>query len=151
MPSDRSNSTVLPPLDTSASNDTPHRHTRNTRHNNVTFKGLPKYYPVNIDALGIMQFPRIATLNRKQLNPTLNHVGFFHVSNASEEDIDPLKEQCTFKEAMKSPYKQKFSKAMVHEINKHATRKHWDYVRKSDVPESLILRSTWTFRIKRNR
>ena len=40
---------------------------------------------------------------------------------------------------------------MVHWINNHATRKHWECILKSDAPASLILLSTCTFRIKRNR
>ena len=39
---------------------------------------------------------------------------------------------------------------MVQEINNHDTRKHWKHIQNSNVPASLILRSTWTFYIKRN-
>ena len=72
------------------------------------------------------------------------------MSYASEEEIDLLKEHCTFKEATKSPYKDVFAKAMIQEINNYATREHWEHVLKSDAHASLILRQTWTFRIKRN-
>ena len=52
---------------------------------------------------------------------------------------------------MKSPHKEKFISAMVKEINEYTTQKHWKYCLNSTVPPSLILRYTWTFRIKRNR
>ena len=151
LPSDGFNSTVLPPLCTSTSNDAYQRPTRTNKRKNITFIGLPKHSPANIGTLGLMRSPRIAALQRKQLDPTLNHAGFVHASYASEEDVDPLKEHCAFKEAMKSPYKENVVKVMVHETNNNAFREHWGCIRKSDPPASLILRSTWTFRIKRNR
>ena len=65
--------------------------------------------------------------------------------------MDPLKENYTFKEAMRSPYEDEFASAMVQEINNHATRKHQKHIRKSEAPTSQVLRSTWTFCIKIHR
>ena len=148
LPSNGSNSDVQPPVDRSNSNDASHRPTRNSRRRNVTFQGVPKHSPVNVDTLGLRRSPGISALRRKQLDPTLNHVDFVHVDNALEEDMDPLKENYTFKEAMRSTYEDEFASAMVQEINNHTTRKHWKHVRKSEAPASQILRSTWTFRIE---
>ena len=39
---------------------------------------------------------------------------------------------------------------MEHEIGNHASRKYWKYFPMSEVPYDQILRSNWTFRIKRN-
>ena len=111
--SNGSNSAVQPPVDRSNSNDASHRPTRNSRRRNVTFQGVPTCYPVNVDTLGIRRSPRIDALHRKQLDPTLNHVGFVHVSNPLEEDMDPLKENYTFKEAMRSPYKDKITTCLL--------------------------------------
>ena len=150
LPSNGSNPPLLPLLDASNSNDALCRPTRNTRRRNFTFQGTPKHSPANIDTLVLRRSPRISTLHRKQLDPTLNHAVFVHGSHALEEDVDPLKEHCTFKEAMKSPCKEDFAAAMVQKTNNYANRKHWKYCRKSDAPASLILRSTWTFSIKRS-
>lgn len=141
------------PLDVGNSNDAPFRPTRaaDSRKRNSTFQVMPKYSLANIDTLGLKRSSRISSLKRKQLDPTLNHVDFDHVTNASDEDIDPLKQHCAFKEVMKIPCKEKCSSAMIKEINNHTNHKYWKYCRKSEVPLYLILRSTWTFHIKRNR
>ena len=52
---------------------------------------------------------------------------------------------------MKICYKPQFVAAMEQEINNNTSRKHWSYCEMSTVPCDQILRSTWTFRIKRNR
>ena len=100
------------------------RPTRNTRRRNVVFQGVPKYSPANIDALGLRRSPRISALHVKQLDPTLNHAGFAHTSHASEEDMYPLKEHCTFKEAMKNNHKEYFTSTMAQEKNNHTSREH---------------------------
>ena len=66
LQSDGHNSTVLPPLNTGASNDANPRPTRNNRRRNITSKGLPKHYPLNINTLDIMRSPRMSALKRKQ-------------------------------------------------------------------------------------
>lgn len=116
----------------------------------VTIQGVPKYSPVNINTIGLRRSPRIAQ-KKKQLDASLNHVGFINVDTASEEDEDPMKEIYTYKEAMSSSHKKEFVDAMMKEISNHTKRNHWTYCRKSSVPYSQILRSTWTFRIKRDR
>ena len=112
------------PTDAINSNHAQRRPTRNTRRKNFTFKGIPKCYLANIDALDLRQSLRIAALHRKQLDPTLNNAGFAQASHTSEKDVDPLKEHCTFKKAIESPYKGNFASAMVHEMNKHTTSNH---------------------------
>ena len=113
---------------------------------------MPKYSPININTLGLRRSPRIKEMIRKQLDLTLNHVGFIQVNKALEEDtVDPMKETFTFKEAMNSPYKKQFVEAMTKEMKNHIKRNHWTYCKRSEVPIYNILRSTWTFRIKRNR
>ena len=43
--------------------------------------------------LGLRRSPRIKEITRKQLDPTLNHIGFIQVNKALEEDtVDPMKE-----------------------------------------------------------
>lgn len=79
----------------------------------VTFKGVTKYSPAKIYTLGLRLFSRISTLRIKHLDPTLNHVGFVHSTNTSEEFIYPLKELFTFKEAMNSQCKEKTSSEIV--------------------------------------
>ena len=78
-------------------------------------------------------------------------MAFININKVTEEDDDPMKETYTFKEAMSIIYKKEFVDAMMKEIANHTKRNHWTYCRKSSVPYSQILRSTWTFRIKRNR
>jgi len=113
---------------------------------------MPKYSPTNLDTVGLRKSPRIANIRRKQLDASLNHVGFIHVNKAPEEDmIDPMKETFTFKEAMISPYKKNFVEVMEKEMDNHIKRKHWTYCKRDNVLFSSILRSTWTFKIKRNR
>merc|ERR1719416_376907 len=40
---------------------------------------------------------------------------------------------------------------MEKEMENHVERKYWKYHLKDEVPQDQILRSTWTFKIKRNR
>ena len=40
---------------------------------------------------------------------------------------------------------------MEHEIKNHISRKHWKHLPMNEVPHDQMLRSTWTYRIKRNR
>ena len=76
--------------------------------NRSIFKGTSKHAPINISTLGLRRSPRIDNMKRKQLNLSLNHVGFIQVKKVSEEEVDSMKETFTFKEAMFSPYKAKF-------------------------------------------
>ena len=86
---------------------------------------MPKYSPININTLGLRRSPRIKEMIRKQLDLTLNHVGFIQVNKALEEDtVDPMKETFTFKEAMNSPYKKQFVEAMTKEMKNHIKRNH---------------------------
>ena len=80
----------------------------------------------------------------------MNHVGFLGFFQALEEDIE-LQETLTFKEAIKSSCKPQFIAAMEQDINNHDFRKNWSRCKMNTVPYERILRSTWTFRIKRNR
>ena len=41
--------------------------------------------------------------------------------------------------------------AMMKETTNHTERKHWTHCTKSSVPYSQIIRSTWAFKIKRDR
>ena len=110
-----------------------------------------KCSPANADTLGLRLSPIIYALKRKQICPALNQDSFSHASKASDEDVDPLQEHCTFKESMKSPVKENFVSAMVKEINNHASCENWKNCRKSGAPVPNILRSTWAFYVKRNR
>ena len=94
---------------------------------------------------------RLAKLRRReQLNEDLNHVGFLTKIQALEEDTE-LQETFTFKEEMKNSYKPQFVATMEKDVNSHASRKHWSCCETKTVLHDQILRSTWTFRIKRNR
>ena len=113
--------------------------------------GDPRYSPININIIGLCLSPCLAELRRRKYhNEDWNHVGFLTTIQALEEDV-VLQETFTFKEAMKSSYKPQVVAAMEQEINNHTSRKHWPYCEMSAVPHDQILRSTWTFRIKRNR
>ena len=56
---------------------------------------------MNIDAVGLRHSSHIANIKKKLLDPTLNHIGFVHANEASEEGMDPMKETLSFKEVMK--------------------------------------------------
>ena len=62
----------------------------------VIFQGVPKYKPVNVNTIGLRRSPRIAELKKKQLDRSLNHVGFINVNKVSEEEGDPMKETYAF-------------------------------------------------------
>ena len=94
---------IIPPSNStmSISSNQPKNVAKKSR---VQFKGMPKYSPTNLDTVGLRRSPRIANVRQKQLDASLNHVGFIHVDKASEEDmIDPMKETFTFKKSMTSP------------------------------------------------
>ena len=78
-------------------------------------------------------------------------MGFAHVTDTSEEYACPMKETCSFQEVTKSPYEPEFEAAMEKEIKNHANHKHWTHCVKDEIPPSMMLRSTWKFKIKRNR
>ena len=104
---------------------------------------MPKYSLTNLDTVGLRRSLRIANMRQKQLDPSLNHVGFIHVDKASEEDImDPMRDTFTFTKAIKSQYKKEFVAAMEKEMNNHVQCKHRTYCKRSDIPFSCILRST---------
>ena len=67
-----------------------------------------------------------------------------------KEDLEH-QEMFAFKEDMKSNYELNFVQAMKHEIKNHTSRKHWKHEPMNEVPYDQILRSTWAFRMKRNR
>ena len=67
---------------------------------------------------------RIAELKKKQLDRSLNHVGFINANKDSEEDNNPMKETCTFKETISSAYKKEFVDAMIKEIENQNKRNH---------------------------
>ena len=118
----------------------------------VSFQEMPKHSPININALGLRRSLHVDGMKKKQLDPTLNHVGFIQVNEAPEEEnIDLMKEMRTFKEAVTSPYKKNFVEAMEKEVRDHFKREHWTYYKISEVPIYKVLRSTWVFRTKRNR
>ena len=66
-----------------------------------------------------------------------------------EEVLEHL-EIFTFKEAMKIKSKTNFIQVMEHEIKNHTSRNHLKCLPMNEVPCDKILRSTWTFLIKRN-
>ena len=56
----------------------------------------------------------------------------------------------TFKEAMMSPYKKQFLKAMLLEIQELEAHNTWNVIERKSLPEEAnILPSTWAFKIKR--
>ena len=56
-----------------------------------------------------------------------------------------------YHQAMASPDKKEFLKAMVKEYNDHAKRGHWELVHKKDVPQDTrILDSVWSMKRKRD-
>ena len=56
-----------------------------------------------------------------------------------------------YHQAMASPDKAEFLKAMVKEYNDHAKRGHWELVLKSEVPDGTkILDSVWSMKRKRD-
>ena len=57
-----------------------------TKKNRENFKGVPKHAPINMNTSGIRRSPRIANMKRKQLDLSLNHVGFIQVNQVSEEE-----------------------------------------------------------------
>ena len=107
--------------------------------NDVSFNKVPNYSPKDLNQVGIRRSPRLAQLhNKKQLELILNHMAFFHASQAlipttkvSEgdtkcvEEEDPFKEIHTFKEEMSSPYKNQFLQAIENEVKKHVEQNHW--------------------------
>ena len=99
LESNVSPSTSVRPLGEVDSDGILHRTTgaEHSRSHNIAFQGVPKYYPVNVDILGLRRSPIIATLKRKQLDLTLNHVEFARANKASQEDVGPLKEYHTLK------------------------------------------------------
>ena len=133
--------------------DTPSRSSRPNafRKHKVNFQGVTTCYPVNIDVLGLRRSLRIASLKRKQLDHTIDYVRFNCINKVSDEVIGPLKEHFTFKVSVKSSYEENFMTVMVKEIHNQTNREHWKYFLKVDTPVSLILLSTWTFRMNRNR
>ena len=95
--------------------------------------------------------PCLAALwRKKQHDKTLNHVSFLTATPSPKEALEH-QEIFTFKEATKSNYTLNFIQAMEHEIKNHTSKKHWKYEPMNEVPYDQNLRSTWTFRIKRNR
>ena len=62
----------------------------------ISFQGVPKYEPVNIDTLGLRRSPRLVN-NNKKLDMALNHAGFMHVIDSSDEDNVETKKTCTLK------------------------------------------------------
>ena len=50
----------------------------------VSFQGVPKHKAVNVDTLGLRRSPRLVN-NNKKLHTALNHAGFMHVIDSSEE------------------------------------------------------------------
>ena len=137
--SDETDSPASPPIHASCSNHTQLRFPRKSRQRNIIFQAVPKHSPVSLDTLGLRRHPRISTLKRKQLEPTLNQAIFPHETHTSEEDNDPLKDHCTSKEANKSQFRENVVSAMVKEIDNHTNKKHWKCYRKSDTPASLIM------------
>ena len=119
-----------------------------TKENRVNFKGVPKCSPINISTLVLKISPIIDNMKKKQLDPFLNHVGFIQVNKVSEEELDPIKDTFTLKEAMPSPYKNKFIESMEKEIQNHTNHKHWTYCKKDEVPVYEMLRSKWNFSMK---
>ena len=51
-------------------------------------------------------------------------------------------------EAMQGPHKDKFFKAMANEIKELEDHGTWKVIRRSEVPHTNILPSTWVFKIK---
>ena len=84
--------------------------------NRSIFKGTSKHAPINISTLGLRRSPRIDNMKRKQLNLSLNHVGFIQENQVLEEEVVPMKETFTFREEMCSPYKTKLIEDVDKEI-----------------------------------
>ena len=105
MVSNASPSNFVRPLDANDPNNTKHRTTRAeySRSHKFSFQGVPKCSPVNLYILGLRRYPIISTLKIKQLDITLDYVGYARENKASEEDFGSLKEYLTLKEDMKSP------------------------------------------------
>ena len=110
---------------------------------NAYFQGVSKYSPINIDSISLWWSPRIAAIKKKQLDQSLNYAGFVNANNSPEEedDVDPMKENYTYKEVMNSLCKKEFIETILKEIKNHTRWKHWTYCKKSTVPYSQILRS----------
>ena len=85
---------------------------------------MQKYYSVKIGTLDLIRSPIIAVLKRKNLYLALSQVNFVHSRKASEEEIGPLKEYCSFKEFMSSLYKENILSAIVKEIYNHTNLKY---------------------------
>ena len=79
----------------------------------ISFQGVPKHNLVNVDTIGRRSSPRLECNRKKTLDKTLNHARFVHANDASDECIDQNKYTCAFKEAMSSPHKKEFAKAMI--------------------------------------
>ena len=89
------------------------------------FQGVLKYSLININTLELRRSQYITKMIQKQLDSTLNHVGFIQVNKASEEDmVDPMKETFIFKEAIASPCKKQFVEAIKKEMKNHIKCKH---------------------------
>ena len=57
-----------------------------------------------MDTLVLRRYPRLDTQKKNQLCPTLNHTGSVHATDASDEDMHPIKETYSFPEVTSSPY-----------------------------------------------
>ena len=55
----------------------------------VSFEGILKHNPVNVDTGGLRRFLRIAAKQKKQLDLSLNHAAVIDANGVSEEDMDP--------------------------------------------------------------
>ena len=81
------------------------KHKNVAKKNRSNFSGVPTHEPINTNTLELGTSPRINNMKRKQLNPSLNHVGFVQMNQVSEEEVDHTKDNFTIKEAMISPSK----------------------------------------------
>ena len=53
-------------------------------------------------------------------------------------------------QAMRQPDKENFKKTMMEEINAHTNNKHWEIIKRKDVPEGVkVLPSVWAMKRKR--
>ena len=97
-----------------------------------------------VNLLGIRNSSRLAALckknKKKQLDPTLNHTGLINVMRTSEEEIDPMKDTCAYKEAMNSPCKTNIVKSTEKEMQKYDSLKCWQYFLRESASFSQKLR-----------
>ena len=144
------NDTKLRATDVNSNETNNNASTRSNSGKKVSFNSVLKHNPLSIGTVGLRRSWRIANVKKKLLDSTLNHVGFAHANEPSEEGIDLMKETFSFKEAMKSSCRKEFIEAMKKKASSHAKCKHWAHYCKDEVPVSETLQSTWTFKIKRD-